>query len=586
MALSISEATVQHHATSNSFSRGDDYYQRGAVTDLVQRGNTIDAEVEGSEVVPYRVRLQFDSGGVTSAHCTCPYDYEGWCKHIVAAALTWVRQPDRLELRPTLPQLLDRLNPVQTQRLVQALVEEQPELIDAVDRQVMLLSNPVLPAQTTAPRRRTTLDVAPFRRQVKHLLREGVRSLEEGYEDDPFSDQLLDVIEKALAFARNEDGNSAIAILSAITEACVDEWDDISDYGGESFPIAESLNKAWTEAILSAELTPPEIVDLRVMIEEWQDVLDADFSMSLAALQQGWDDPELQRALQGKGYADPDRLNAPFGRDLALMRLQILDRQERQQEYLHLARTEGLMLQYLTRLAAIGDIEAAMTTARERMTTAEEAFALAKTLREKNHVSEALAIANAGLPLPGNCRYDLASWTSELAEGLGNQASALDASILAFQLHPSFPDYQRVAHLAASQWESIKPELLKTLRQSQEWVARDAKVDIFLHEELLDDAIQAVQSDSYYRSELVHRVMQAVVSTHPDWVITAARKRAEPIMEQGKADRYQEAVQWLRQAKAAYLQSGQQSIWIAYFKQLQSNHARKRKLMDLFKQLR
>lgn len=586
MASPISETTIRHHATSSSLSRGEDYYQRGAVTDLVQRGNTICAVVEGSEVTPYRISFQFDSGGITAVRCTCPYDYEGWCKHIVAVALLWVRQPDRVELRPTLPQLLDRLNHVQMQRLVQALVEDRPELIDVVDAAVMLLSNPVPPAQMSAPRRRTTVDVAPFRRQVKHILREGVRSLESGYEDDPFSDPLLDIVEKALAFARNEDGNSAIAILSAIAQACVDEWDDISDYGGDSFPITELLNEAWTEAILSAQLMPPEAVDLQVMLAEWQDVLEGDFSMSLAALEQGWDDPELQRALQGNGYADPERLNLPFARDLALIRLQILDRQERQTEYLNLARTEGLMLQYLTRLAEIGNISEAIAAAQARMTTSEEAFALAKTLREKNHLSEALALAQAGLPLPGNCQYALASWTSELAEGLGDRATALDASVLAFKLRPSFSDYQQVAHLAARQWDSIKPGLLKTLQRSQEWLAREAKVDIFLHEGLLTDAIEAVQSDSYYRSQLVHRVMQAAVSTHPAWVIEAARQRAEPIMEQGKADRYQEAVQWLQQVRAAYMESGQQSVWTTYFNQLQSSHARKRKLMDLFNQLR
>jgi uncharacterized Zn finger protein len=298
---------------------------------------------------------------------------------------------------------------------VQALVEEQPELIDAVDRQVMLLSNPAPPNNAVKSRRRAPIDVALFKRQVKHILREGVRSLEEGYEDDPFSDDLLDVIKKAVAFSRNDDGESAIAILTAIM---------------------------------------------------------------------------------------------------------------------------------------------------------------------------ALAIAQAGLPLPGNCRYPLASWTSELAEGLGNHAVALEASVLAFKLHPSFADYQRVEHFAASQWNDIKPDLLGTLRQSQDWQAREAKVDIFLHEGLLDDAIKAVESDSYYRSDSVHRVMQAVVSTHPDWVIAAARQRAEPIMEQGKADRYSEAVQWLRQVKAAYVQLGQQAIWSTYFSQLQSTHARKRKLMDLFKQLR
>jgi len=60
-------------------------------------------------------------------------------------------------------------------------------------------------------------------------------------------------------------------------------------------------------------------------------------------------------------------------------------------------------------------------------------------------------------------------------------------------------------------------------------------------------------------TELVHRVMQAAVSTHPiGWLKRS--QTAEPIMEQGKADRYQEAVQWLRQVKAAYVQSGQQAV--------------------------
>lgn len=585
MSIPISEAAIRHHATDTSFDRGEEYYKQGAVVDLVQRGSEIAVDVEGSEATPYRVRFQFDAAGVTAASCTCPYDYDGWCKHMVAAALTCIRQPDQVEVRPTLAQLLERLDAAQLKQLVQSLVAEQPELIDTVDRQVLLLSNPVPPIKS-AKSRRSTLDVSPFKRQVKYSLREGVQSLEEGCEDDPFTDPLQEVIEKALAFARNDDGQNAIAILTAITETCADEWDEICDYGGDSFPITESLNEAWAEAILSAEFDSADKVDLGALLSEWQDALETDFSLSLAALQQGWDDPQLQRVLQGQGYTDPERLNDPFGETLALLRLQILDRQERQQEYLHLARAEGLMEQYLTRLAELGEVETAMTVAQEQMTTAEAAFALAKTLRNSNHLAEALAIAKTGLTLPGSCGYSLASWTSEFAEGLGDLTIALNASQIAFQLRPSFADYQRVEHLAGERWEQLKSELLTALRHSQEWQAREAKVDIFLHEGLIADAIEAVRSDHYYRSELVHRVMQAAVSTHPDWVIETARARAEPIMDQGKADRYQAAVRWLAQAKAAYVQAGRLPEWQTYFTQLQSLHIRKRKLMDLFKALR
>jgi len=91
------------------------------------------------------------------------------------------------------------------------------------------------------------------------------------------------------------------------------------------------------------------------------------------------------------------------------------------------------MLQYLTRLVEMSNIDEAMTAARARMTMAEEAFALAKPYEIGNHLSE-VGDRPGWAALPGKCRYALASWTSELAEGLGNRETALDASILAFKL--------------------------------------------------------------------------------------------------------------------------------------------------------
>ncbi|MFO7640607.1 MAG: SWIM zinc finger family protein, partial [Candidatus Competibacteraceae bacterium] len=83
----LNETTLRRQATAKSFERGEDYYQCGAVGRPQRRGNTLQAEVEGSEVEPYVVCLTFDDSGVTDADCSCPYDYGGWCKHIVATAL-------------------------------------------------------------------------------------------------------------------------------------------------------------------------------------------------------------------------------------------------------------------------------------------------------------------------------------------------------------------------------------------------------------------------------------------------------------------------------------------------------------------
>ncbi len=595
---SLSESIIRHHTTAQSFDRGEDYYRSQSVTAIAKRGNTIQAEVEGSEASNYRVTIGFDAGGITSADCTCPYNYEGWCKHIAATLLTCVRQPNSIEDRPTLVQLLDRLDHQKTQHLIQALVDEQPDLIDAIDHHVSLILLPTPQKQSAKAAkaaktpRRTTIDAAPFRRQVKQILRDGLRSLEEGYEEgDPIADDLQEVIGKAEAFTEQGDGNNAIAILEVITATCAEEWDDLSDYGADSEAVCESLNEAWTEAILSAELPDEQKAELQMRLEEWQDQLGGSFEMSLAALAQGWDYPALQRVFEGniteQGAWDSDDGERPhFVEDLAVIRLRILDRQNRQEEYLHLAEAESQTLLYLTKLTSLGRIDEAMAKSKEQMTTAEEALGLAQALCDRACVTEALEIARAGLTLTGSEYriYELATWTSDLAEGLGDSTTALAAKITAFKIKPSFKDYRKIEDLAGKTWSKVRSNLLQTLRQANDWQAREAKVDIFLHEGLIDDAIEVVKTDIYH-AEFVHRVMEAAIAHRPEWVIENARLRAEPIMDAGKADRYSEAVRWLKQVRDAYLQLGRKAEWSTYRTQLTTTHARKRKLMELFKQL-
>jgi uncharacterized Zn finger protein len=45
--------TIERNATTQSFTRGESYYQAEAVAALTQRGNMLQAELEGSEPMPY-----------------------------------------------------------------------------------------------------------------------------------------------------------------------------------------------------------------------------------------------------------------------------------------------------------------------------------------------------------------------------------------------------------------------------------------------------------------------------------------------------------------------------------------------------
>ncbi|AFZ24192.1 hypothetical protein Cylst_1944 [Cylindrospermum stagnale PCC 7417] len=580
--LNFSEFTIRRHANTKSFQRGEAYYEGGAVVTVTQRGNLLSSEVEGSEAKPYHVCLNLADDGLKLGSCTCDYNFEGWCQHIVATMLVCVRQPELIEQRPSLEQLLDCLDHIQTQRLLQELVAEHPPLIEAIDQHVSWMIDPTPKKQPTQPR--PTVNPAPFRQQVRQIIRDAVRDLEDGCEEDPISEELLSLVQTAVDCSERGEGDHAIAILAAITSTCVENWDDVAQYGAENHEIAQELNAAWCEAILTAALTKEEKIDLQVELETWQDEWNADFAMSLEALRQDWDDPDLVQVLLGnfttKGVW---REEVPdYADDLALIRLKILEGQERYQEYLNLAQAEGQVQQYLTMLGRLGKVEEAMAAAKTQMTVMEEAFTLAKTLAEQGAFTEALEIAQTGLNLPGNCQYDLGIWTGDLAQELGDNAAALLAIKGAFAADPSFAIYQQIRDLAGVDWDGVKPDLLRIIRTSGGWGTEAAKVDIFLDEGLIEDAIAIVTELRSIHGDLIHRVMKAAIPHNPRWVIANARRRAESIMDAGKAEYYDEAVEWLKKARAAYLESGSQAEWSSYRAQLIEIHSRKRKLMGLF----
>ncbi|MEM8612229.1 MAG: SWIM zinc finger family protein, partial [Cyanobacteria bacterium P01_H01_bin.105] len=578
--------------TDKSFSRGQSYWKSGAVVSLTQRQNTLQSEVEGNEALPYRITVDFDSGGITRTHCSCPYSFEGWCKHIVATLIACIEQPDTIEQRATLAQLLDSLNLVQTQGLVQKLVEENPALIESVD---FYVSRSVQPFQTQAatkskrPQRQTSIDQAVYRRRVREIIRTTVQHWEYGGEDDGSLYELNDVAEDALTFLEVEDGHNALSVMEAITDACVSYWGEVYDMlgmGPDEFAL--DLDAVWTEAILSTDLTTDETLEWQEKLGEWQTELGS-FSMALEALRQGWDYPPLVRVLQGEiSELGAWSGEAPSWADsFSQVRLKILQRQERYEEYLYLAQAEGHMEEYLAMLGQLGRTDEAVDEAAEVMTTLSEAKALAEILRAQNKLAQALDIAIQGLRFEADRsvgRYDFAVWTSELAAGLDEQETALEARVIAFQAQPSLQEYQTVESLA-SDWPETRAMLLTHLRAMDEWMARESKVDIFLYEGLVEDAIATVSpfAHSLVRPKLVMRVMDAAIASHSHWVIKIAKREAETIMDAGKAKDYDIAVSWLQRVQRAYLAQNEDSTWYRYSQKLVSKHIRKRKLTGLMK---
>ncbi len=591
--IDLSEAVIRQNANTKSWQRGEICYRDGSVVSVIRRGEEIQAEVQGSEEQPYRITIIPSEGGKLTTLCTCSYAYDGWCKHIVATTLTCIREPEIIEQRSTLPQLFERLDHPQTQRLVRELVTEHPELIDEIDGYVnaILTSSSIKTSSPkSTPFKQIAIDRKKIQSTVRQTFRDAVNSWESGYDyaDETVNENILSMISDAVENCDFDDAKTALAILNAITEACVSDWDYVADYGMDNDEIALALNNAWCEGILSSELIAKERGEIEKNLKTWQEEWNADFSLAISALEQGWDYPPLLKVLSGnvshraiwENQEIPD-----YADDLALIRLKILERQEREREYLYLAQSEQQTKQYLTMLGRLGRVEEAVATAERQMSTMEEAFALAQALQQKQALSQALKIARQGLNLPGKCQYKLGIWTSELAESLGDIDAAITDRKNAFQAEPTFSDYLIIEELAGDNWEQIKLDLHQSLRQSNSFFSSmEEKVNIFLHEGLVADAINCTSELSSYNAELIYRVMDAAISVNPDWVIENSCRRAEKIMDNKKSEYYRYAVEWLKKARLAYVASGRQAEWKKYYQHLLDIHCRKRKLMELLKQ--
>lgn len=88
----FTRADLKALATPASFRKGEEYFQQGAVSRLRFEAEAVTATVRGTQ--RYEVELLDRDARVPEFFCTCPYAYEGICKHAVALGLAVLAQSD------------------------------------------------------------------------------------------------------------------------------------------------------------------------------------------------------------------------------------------------------------------------------------------------------------------------------------------------------------------------------------------------------------------------------------------------------------------------------------------------------------
>jgi uncharacterized Zn finger protein len=591
----LTEAAVRDLSRPQSYDRGTNYHDEGAVVDIVQRGETIRAAVEGSQYEPYEVRIDLDETGVVDTRCSCPYDHGGICKHRVAVLLAYVRDPDEIKQRPPVRELIVDANPEDLREILIDLGENHPKVAEHIESR---LGAKGTENESDDTRNRTPdVNQDSIRQQVRYILRpsEG----QSAHVHDPYAavetdvEQLRDLLEEAWTAIEAGDGRIALDMLEPLADELMDEeWLALSyDDSRAIFEFLDDVDTALAEALLTADLSGPERADWEDRLWAWEQEMGSythqpPYSIALEAVQRGWEFEPVQRAME-EGLSDADLWEGDppwYAEDFVRARLNVLARQNRIDEYLHLSETADLIDAYVTMLVEEGRIAEAIEYGQHNLDSPDEALTLARALREHDRPQAALEIAQHGLTLNGTNTAEVAEWLRDRASSMGEQDVALEGAVAAFKASPSLSAYQATEELAGEDWPTVCEELLESLanRDTSQRTAR-RHVEIFVYAERYGEAIAITDRFSDYK--VVEPVVEAVWDERPQWTIDACKEQAEPIIEGGQSQRYRHAVDWLETAGNAAEAAGDLNEWRDYVEGLRDEHYQKYKLRPMLEEL-
>ena len=201
-------------ASDKVYARGVNYYNNGSVHNRIQRGNQLNAKVDGSYPTPYHVTAELKGNGLDHSTCTCQYDWGGECKHVIAVLLAHHHEPDSFRERPQLNESLMKFSKEVLVELIEKMLLLHPDLQLQVDRLLNL-------DEFTQKAEEGILDTQAFRQQ----LRDAFNSYD--YDEYDYHNRgpsisktgtVQHVVEVAQRFAKQGDSKTALALYRTILE--------------------------------------------------------------------------------------------------------------------------------------------------------------------------------------------------------------------------------------------------------------------------------------------------------------------------------------------------------------------------------
>ena len=273
MKKKITEGVLKSLSSPESFARGYELYQSSAVFDTFWQGESLIGKCEGSSAPIYHLRVQLDEGGIQEASCTCPYDWGGYCKHIIALLLTYIHNADVFIELKNIEELLSQLDKDVLVHLIAKMVDNNPDLSIWLQTAASADFPKSQPVQSRS-KRKTEVLKTDYKRQIQHILYSlrGYRMSQAYWMMGGMVDQLDHVRDTAHKFLEAGNAEGALVILTTLLTEVSENFDQFDDSDGELGGFLNALALPLVETILCADLSKIErhslFIELEPVIEE------------------------------------------------------------------------------------------------------------------------------------------------------------------------------------------------------------------------------------------------------------------------------------------------------------------------------
>ena len=236
---------IRNLCTESSFERGIEYFKMGKVISLEQADEKITAVVQGE--YDYQVTI-YEENNRIMADCTCPYDWGGYCKHIIATLIASFINGEEKIIKKSKTEdkselILDSLS-----------IKELKEFLKVeFNDNATLKENFIIYFSGKSSKERNLLD---YKKEINQSYRE--ISDRHGFIKYGINIDFFEYHNLAARFEKAGNILEAATIYQALSEVVAENMDNVDDsdgyYGDEFVSVIDDM----AHCITKAELKPDE----------------------------------------------------------------------------------------------------------------------------------------------------------------------------------------------------------------------------------------------------------------------------------------------------------------------------------------